>query len=416
MLTIFSPCILPVIPLVFARGGRSLVRETAPMLAGLVLAFTFAALIATATAHWLLVANEVGRNVALLLLGVIGVSLLLDRVAERLTRPATRLGALLLGRPADGVTASPGRHVVVGLAIGLLWAPCAGPILGLLIAAAATASAPHAALLFLIFALGAAMSLALVISFGARLLARLRAAGVAERAVRRTLGVATIVTVVALFFGWDRTLFARGGVVQTASAEEALVRRLAPEARSVVTASGSLDDFAAEEAARTAPIALATSDGGLPSLEGGTEWLNSPALTSESLRGKVVLVDFWTFACYNCLNALPHVKELYAKYKDRGFVVIGVHTPELARERVLSNVRREVVSLGIDYPVVIDNDSRIWRAFGNQYWPAAYYADATGRLRFHHFGEGRYDEQDKLVARLLDERDAATPPTTGRKR
>ena len=122
-----------------------------------------------------------------------------------------------------------------------------------------------------------------------------------------------------------------------------------------------------------------------------------------------MLVDFWTFECYNCLNALPHVKELYAKYKDRGLVVVGVHTPEFARERVPENVRNEVKKLGITYPVVIDNDNKIWNAFHNQFWPAAYYADATGKLRFHHFGEGRYDEQDKVVAKLLAERDANAP-------
>ena len=155
-----------------------------------------------------------------------------------------------------------------------------------------------------------------------------------------------------------------------------------------------------------APIALPQADGQLAPFEGGTEWINSTALTPELLRGKVVLVDFWTFECYNCLNALPHVKELYAKYKDRGFVVVGVHTPEFARERVPENVRREVAKLGITYPVVIDNDHRIWNAYHNQYWPAAYFADANGKMRFYHFGEGRYEEQDKVVAKLLAERDA----------
>ena len=189
--------------------------------------------------------------------------------------------------------------------------------------------------------------------------------------------------------------------------EELLVSRLAPGAKATPTGM-SLDDFAADEAARLAPIALTKADGVLPGFEGGTEWINSPALTPAALRGKVVLVDFWTFECYNCLNALPHVKELYAKYKDRGFVVVGVHTPEFARERVPEHVRREVSKLGITYPVVIDNDNKIWSASHNQYWPAAYYADATGKMRFYHFGEGRYEEQDKVVARLLAERDANT--------
>ena len=406
VLTILSPCILPILPLVFSRGGRSFSREIAPMLLGLATAFTGAALIASATARWLLVANEIGRNAALLLLGLVGVTLLSARAAEWAARPLTRAGGALLNRREAG-TDSPTRAVLIGIAIGLLWAPCAGPILGLLIAAAAGMNAPHAGLLFLTFALGAAVSLAVVTSLGGRLLARLKRAGAADVVVRRILGTLTVATVVALFFGWDRALFADAALVRTARAEELLVSRLAPAARPAIDAGLSFDDVAANAARRRALAALPVMEGTLPSFAGGTEWLNSPVLTPESLRGKVVLVDFWTFACYNCLNALPHVKALYAMYKDRGFVVVGVHTPELARERVLGNVRDEVTRLGITYPVVIDNDYAIWRAFGNRYWPAAFYADATGRLRFHHFGEGRYEEQDQAVAALLAERDAA---------
>ena len=407
ILTILSPCILPVVPLVFSRSGRGFFRETAPMLLGLAVAFTAAAVLARATAHWLLVANEIGRNIALFLLAIVGLSLLSTHAAEWLTRPAARAGASLLGGAAAG---SPGRNVVLGMAIGLLWAPCAGPILGLVIAASATAQAPRAAALFLTFALGAVISLAAVNAVGDRLLARMRRAGAADVVVRRVLGAATLVTVVALFFGWDRTLFAKGSLVRTAGAEELLVARLAPSHNVAPHPAGeSLDAFAADEAARTADIALPQGEGQMANFDGATEWINSAALTPELLRGKVVLVDFWTFECYNCLNALPHVKELYAKYKDRGFVVVGVHTPEFARERVPDNVRREVSRLGITYPVVIDNDHRIWNAYHNQYWPAAYFADATGKMRFYHFGEGRYDEQDKVVARLLAERDAGSP-------
>ena len=407
VLTILSPCILPVLPLVFSRTGRDFRRETAPMLAGLAVAFTVAALIATATARWLLVANEVGRYAALALLAAIGIALISPVIAERLTRPATRIGEAI-SRPATG-RATPIHNVVVGMSIGLLWAPCDGPILGLLIAAAAATSPSRAALLFFTFAAGAVVSLTIVLSLGAGLLARLKRAGAADVVVRRVLGVATLATVIAIAFGWDRALFAKSGLVQTASAEEALVRTLAPSAIPAQENGMSLDAFAAAEAARETPIALRVADGTLPGFEGGTEWINSVALTPESLRGKVVLVDFWTFECYNCLNAIPHVKELYAKYKDRGFVVVGVHTPEFARERVPANVRREVTKLGISYPVVIDNDNRIWNAFHNRYWPAAYYADATGAMRFYHFGEGRYEEQDKVVAKLLAERDAAAP-------
>jgi cytochrome c biogenesis protein CcdA/thiol-disulfide isomerase/thioredoxin len=407
VLTILSPCILPVLPLVFARTGRNFRREVLPMLVGVALAFTGAALVATATARWLLVANEVGRYAALVLLGFVGLTLISAHVAEWFTQPATRAGAALLGGPASNAAATPLRNVVVGMAIGLLWAPCAGPILGLLIAAAATTAAPRAGLLFLTFALGAVVSLAVVTSLGTRLIARLKRAGAADVLVRRTLGLATLVTVIAIFFGWDQALFASGGLVRTASAEERLVSRFAPNAAASHPGE-SLDAFAAAEEARAIHAGLDTVAGTVPSLAGGTEWINSAELTTASLKGKVVLVDFWTFACYNCLNALPHVKALYAKYKDQGFVVVGVHTPELAHERIPENVRSEVKRLGIMYPVVIDNNKRIWNAFRNQYWPAAYFVDATGKMRFYHFGEGRYEEQDQVVAKLIAERDAST--------
>ena len=412
VLTILSPCILPIIPLVFARADRSFTREIAPMLAGLAIAFTAAALIATATAHWLIVANVVGRDIALALFAIVGITLVSTRAAEWIARPATRAGAALLGSRTGTAPATPLQNVIIGMAIGLLWAPCAGPILGVLIAAAATTGAPRAALLFLTFALGAAMSLAAVLSLGARLIARVKRAGATETAVRRAFGVATIVTVLAIFFGYDQLLFGKGGLVKTASAEEHLVSSLTPERVQPHPPGMSLDEFAAEEDALAAATHLDKADGDLPGFDGGTEWINSSALSPQSLKGKVVLVDFWTFMCYNCLNALPHVKALYAKYKDRGFVVVGVHTPELAPERVPQSVRDAVKRLGITFPVVIDNDNRIWNAYHNQYWPAAYFADATGKLRFYNFGEGRYDEQDKVVAKLLAERDAAAKSTT----
>ena len=402
MLTIASPCILPIIPLVFSRADRSFTRERLPMLVGLAVTFAAVAGLGTWAAGNLLVGSEIGRYAALILMGAVGLSLASTRFAERVARPLTRLGAHFAGR--SHATSSVLRNAGVGAAIGLLWAPCAGPILGLVIAGAAHAGPERGYALLLAFAVGAGLSLALLLVVGQRSIALARRAGVAETRVRRVLGVATVLTVLVIGFGLDSAVFAKSGLAQTAGAEEQIVRRLAPDL-STPAMDGARPIGALSE--RILAPALSRDQGALPSLDGGTEWINSPPLTPESLRGKVVLIDFWTFACYNCLNALPHVKALYAKYKDRGFIVIGVHTPELAHERVVANVRREVKRLGITYPVVIDNDNRIWNAFRNQYWPAAYYADATGHLRYYQFGEGKYDEQDKAVAQLLDEAEAS---------
>jgi thiol-disulfide isomerase/thioredoxin len=144
-------------------------------------------------------------------------------------------------------------------------------------------------------------------------------------------------------------------------------------------------------------------EGALPPLIGATEWLNSKPLTQEGLKGKVVLIDFWTYSCINCLRAIPYVRAWAHKYKDQGLVVIGVHAPEFAFEKTIKNVRSAVADLKIDYPVAIDNDYAIWRAFNNQYWPAHYFIDAEGRIRHHHFGEGEYDESERTIQRLLAE-------------
>jgi thiol-disulfide isomerase/thioredoxin len=144
-------------------------------------------------------------------------------------------------------------------------------------------------------------------------------------------------------------------------------------------------------------------EGQFPSLDGAVEWLNSPPLTKEQLRGKVVLVDFWTFSCINCIHTVPYVRAWAEKYKDQGLVVIGVHAPEFAYEKKIDNVKKAVKDFGLDYPVAIDNNYKIWRAFDNSYWPAHYFIDAKGQIRYHHFGEGAYDESEKVIQDLLAE-------------
>jgi thiol-disulfide isomerase/thioredoxin len=159
----------------------------------------------------------------------------------------------------------------------------------------------------------------------------------------------------------------------------------------------------ADKAPGTLPI-----EGQLPPLNGAVQWLNSPPLDAQALKGKVVLVDFWTYSCINCLRTLPYVKAWAEKYRDQGLVVIGVHAPEFAFERDVGNVTKAMKELGINYPVAIDNDYKIWRAFNNEYWPAHYFADAQGRIRYHHFGEGDYAESERVIQQLLREAGSKT--------
>ena len=153
-------------------------------------------------------------------------------------------------------------------------------------------------------------------------------------------------------------------------------------------------------------------EGRLPSFDGATGWLNSPPLTPDGLRGKVVLVNFWTYTCINWLRQLPYVRAWAEKYSAHGLVVVGVHTPEFSFEHDLDNVRWAVQDMRVDYPVAIDSDYAVWSAFDNHYWPALYFADAQGRIRHHHFGEGEYQQSEMVIQQLLAEAGSATPATT----
>lgn len=394
--TIASPCILPVVPLVMARAGRPLVRDILPMLVGMAITFATVASAATLGAGWLVRASEGGRVVALILLGVIGASLLFPRVASLVAALPVRLGTRL-DRAAGGAPGALG-NIVIGAAVAMLWAPCAGPILGLVIAVAAAAGAGvRSGSLYLAFAAGAATSLAVVLAAGGRLLERLRGAAGAEAWVRRALGAATLAVVLLLASGRDAAVFARVGIA-TAPAEQQLVALLHPG-----DSASARDVAPPAKPADPPPLPPLNVEGSFPGFSGGGAWINSTPLTPASLRGKVVMVDFWTFLCYNCLNALPHIEALEQKYRDRGLVVVGVHTPEFPTEYDEPNVRDEVRRLGVVYPVVMDNNYAIWKAFRNQYWPAAFFIDKSGKIRYHHFGEGAYELQDRVVAQLLSE-------------
>ncbi|MEP6691639.1 MAG: cytochrome c biogenesis protein/redoxin [Gemmatimonadaceae bacterium] len=408
VLAITSPCVLPIAPFVFARAGRPFARATAPMLAGLGLMFAAVVSVATASATWIASANDVGRMLALVVMALVGLSLLAPRVAELAARPLVAAGARLErwgARSRSTASREVLGNIVIGAAVGLLWAPCAGPILGLIIGTAALGgSEVRVTALAFSFAAGSIVALALAMAASGRLLARLRPSLAAERWVRRSLGALTLAGVLVIATGWDRSLFAIGDVVPTTRAEQALVRAFGGERKPT---GAALDIGLPVESVRRVPL---EDRGAFPDFTGGSAWINSAPLTPDALKGKVVVVWFWTFQCYNCLNALPHIKALEAKYRDKGLVVVGIHTPELPRERVESNVRNAVKDLGIVFPVVIDDKYAIWNRWNNQYWPAAYYVDKTGRVRFHHFGEGSYDEQDTVVAQLLA--DAATVSAT----
>jgi cytochrome c biogenesis protein CcdA/thiol-disulfide isomerase/thioredoxin len=393
VLTILSPCILPVLPFVFARADQPFRRSGLPLLAGMALTFALVATAAAFGGHWVVRLNQGGRYVAMLVFLVLGISLLFPSIAERLTRPLVSAGGRLQGgQPGQ---AGIGRSFLLGVSTGLLWAPCAGPILGLILTGAALEGpGARSSFLLLAFALGAAASLGIALLAGNKVFSAMKRSLSFEVWIRRGLGVAVIMGVVAIALGWDTNLLTKFSFLNTAKAEERLIDKLHAERPSVVAASSD----------GAQPVL--SDEGAMPDLGGAVAWLNSPPLSAKSLRGKVVLVDFWTYSCINCLRALPYVEGWAGKYKDAGLVVIGVHTPEFAFEKDRSNVEKALRDLKVTYPVALDNDYNIWRAFNNQYWPAHYFIDAKGRIRYHHFGEGEYGESELVIQELLKENGA----------
>ncbi|WP_454839160.1 cytochrome c biogenesis protein DipZ [Pseudomonas hormoni] len=402
VLTIVSPCILPVLPFVFARTGQPFMKSSLPLLAGMALTFALVASLAAVGGGWVVQLNQYGRWLALVFVALFGLTLLLPQLAERLTRPLVAAGSRLSEAAGADSRPRPGASFLIGVATGLLWAPCAGPILGLVLTGAALQGASIATtLLLLAYAAGAATSLAVALLLGGKVFAAMKRSIGAGEWVRRGLGAAMLAGVAAIALGLDTGILARVSTASTGGIEQALVGRLARSPNEIGTNPGG-----AMKAADQKPGALPI-EGNLPPLDGAVQWLNSPPLTAQALKGKVVLVDFWTYSCINCLRTLPYVKAWAEKYRDQGLVVIGVHAPEFAFERNVGNVTKAMKDLGITYPVAIDNDYKIWRAFNNEYWPAHYFADAQGRIRYHHFGEGDYAESERVIQQLLREAGAA---------
>ena len=403
VLTILSPCILPVLPFVFARSDQPFRKSGLPLLAGMSITFALVASLATVGGGWAVRANQFGRIAALVLFAIFGLTLLFSSLAERISRPLVQLGNRLSSN--SDANKSVLNSFLLGIGTGLLWAPCAGPILGLILTGAALGGASaHTAVLLLSYAAGAATSLAIALLAGGRVFAAMKRSLGAEEWIRRVLGVAVLAAVAAAALGLDRGVLTRLSLASTAGRGQRLVDRFHPAKRIVVNQTIDVSGGASE----TAPAVL-------PDLSGATAWINSSPLTPESLRGKVVLVDFWTYSCINCLRTLPYIKAWNEQYKNSGLVIIGVHTPEFPFEKDEANVRKAVKDLGITYPVAMDNDYRIWRAFNNEYWPADYFIDATGRIRFHHFGEGAYDESEQWIRTLLAEANHAPPPQSASK-
>jgi cytochrome c biogenesis protein CcdA/thiol-disulfide isomerase/thioredoxin len=388
LLTVLSPCILPVVPFLFAGAQRS--RASILLtLGGMALTFALISSLAVVSSEWVIQASNSGRYAALIVMSVFALSLISARIGDWLTRPFVMLGNRL--DPDTRKKAGPMGSIMLGVATGLLWAPCAGPILGVILTGAMLQGANvQTSLLLLAYGAGSALSLGTLIFTGRGLVNRLKPSIPFTGWLRRGAGVAVLATAAVIATGFDKTLLAKTSSEGVASVEKSVLENVP-----------KVVDYFISKVRADSP--MEEGKGAMPSLGGAVQWLNSPELSAESLRGKVVLVDFWTYDCINCQHTLPYVKDWAKKYEKDGLVVIGVHTPEYGYERIIDNVKDQVKKLGITYPVAIDNNYVIWRNFDNQYWPAHYLIDANGQVRYSHFGEGRYEAQEQMIQQLLQE-------------
>src|SRR6478752_5339684 len=393
LVTAVSPCVLPVLPILLAGGASGGRRKPFAIVAGLVVSFSVFTLFAAWVLDQLGLPKDLLRNIAIAMLFLIAISLIVPQIGVLIERPFQRL--------ARAPTGDLGGGFLLGLSLGLVFVPCAGPVLAAITVQAATLDFGwRTVLLTFAYALGAAVPM-LVVAMGGQRFLRPRA-----KKVRAALGIAVALATLAIVFNADTRL--QTWLSDYTNALQKPVERSSVAKRELrdLTHSGG----GVARAATVSPQAAKLPDfGAAPPFLAIKEWINSKPLTIDDLRGKVVLVDFWTYSCINCLRTLPHVKAWYRTYDKDGLVVLGVHTPEFAFEHVPSNVRGAVRRLGVTYPVALDNDYKTWNAFRNQYWPAKYLIDRRGRLRYYHFGEGSYDTTEARIRTLLGDNAGMLP-------
>ena len=392
LITAISPCVLPVLPIVLGGGVGENRRRPYAIIAGLAATFLVSVLFAAWVLDAIGLPKDLLRNISIGLLFLIAVILVVPQVGVLIERPLARL--------SRGPSSDLGGGFVLGCALGFVFVPCGGPAIGFVTTSAAQSDFGLKTIAVAVaYTVGVSLVL-LGIALGGRKAATRLRAGI-ER-FRVAFGVILAAAALALVFNVDTKL-------QTWLPDWTHFLQKHTEA----SASGRDAYKRAKNVTERTPAASVKTIGGLedygpaPDFAGVDEWLNSGPLTIKALRGKVVLIDFWTYSCINCLRTLPHLEAWDRMYRKDGFVIVGVHTPEFAFEAVPSNVRAAVKRLGVRYPVALDSRYGTWTAYGNQYWPAEYLIDRQGHVREAHFGEGSYDTSEQNIRLLLGEKPGA---------
>jgi cytochrome c biogenesis protein CcdA/thiol-disulfide isomerase/thioredoxin len=410
LVTAVSPCVLPILPIVLATGADGDRRRPYLVIAGLIASFSFFTLASVQIIQALHLPSSTLRDIAIALIAVFGLTLLVPALTTGYERLTARLPGVGVRLARPGVAGG----LITGVGLGLVWTPCAGPILGAITSLAVTQPGSGATLtLVVVYSIGAGLPLLAIALGGRAALARLRMRSASAWA-SRVFGILVLATAGLMAVGTDTVLSADltnalpnwTGTLQTlerAGQVQSALGGLGVGQSTLVAAPSNSPG----PGGSIAPLPVGQQ---APDFTGIDHWLNSQPLTMASLKGKVVLVDFWTYSCINCIRTLPYVESWYQKYAADGFVVVGVHTPEFAFEHDASNVQAAISRFGITYPVAQDNEYATWNAYSNSYWPADYLIDANGHVRATHDGEGDYNTTEAEIRSLLSEAGATGLP------
>jgi len=387
ILTIAAPCILPMLPIILGAsvGQKNKLRPLFIVL-GFVVSFAAASLVLSTLITHLGLSQNFIRNIAIVLLVIFAFFMIFPKPFEKLTEKLSGFinKASEVGNSRKGSSGA----FILGLVLGIVWTPCAGPVLGTILTLVATqGTTAKASLLVLFYALGAGVPM-MVIAYGSQYITtKVRGFVKYSARLQQVFGVLILLLAIAMFFQYDTIVenkltafFPQSGLEQKLVQNNDEMKNVssAPDNKTVLSNYGAAPEFT-----------------------GISNWINSQPLTKEQLKGKVVLIDFWTYSCINCIRTLPYLTKWYDEYKDKGLVIIGVHTPEFAFEKETQNVQTAAQRLGVHYPIAQDNNYGTWKVYNNQYWPAEYLIDQNGKIIYKHFGEGNYEHTENAIRAAL---------------
>lgn len=411
LVTIFAPCIWPLLPIILAASSTGEKKKPLGITIGVVSSFVLFTLSISYLVRLIPFDPNIFRLFAVIVIGFFGLVLILPGLNQVVEGWVSRLSGGF-GKTITSDKKGFRSGIVTGFALGIVWAPCAGPILATIATLAATQAVTLSVILVTIaYGIGVGIPLFFFALAGSHLFSKSKRLSKYTGLIQQIFGVIMIVTAFAILTNLDKTVQVK--LLDAFPSYSNLLYKLEGNAK-VQQELNELRGAKNSTSFEGKPIDMLTSNQSLPNLGqapefvGITKWLNLPegqtSLTMEDLRGKVVLVDFWTYTCINCIRTFPFVTNWYEKYKDKGFVIVGIHTPEFEFEKNTNNVLGAIKQYNISYPVAQDNNYQTWSAYNNQYWPAHYLIDAKGRVRYTHFGEGSYDETEHAIQELLKEK------------